>query len=301
MKKLLLFLILLNHCASSIDAQNWFQSDYRWITHVSGGFAGFDYNFELYFEADTTIHGLPCKKWQTATTSTYGVWLGPVFTYADGPKAYVYDEALDSLVKIYDLSLPVGAQVQVPRQFGVFTYQIDSIDQVQAGDFVLKRQRAHYINQNGVPIDWRFDILENIGMVGSPFELTFPTCSFVILSQFDCNSAVDGVDFGFKCFSSNAGSFHPYSSSCVLTDTKTPGEVVFHILPNPANDYFWIWTPMPVSTFRSVDIRDAYGRVLRSWHTAQEQYDISDFPAGVYFVYMGTQDGVSGVKKLVRE
>lgn len=301
MKKLLFLLLLACLSPANTHAQNWFQSDYHWITHVSGGLAGFDYNFELFFEADTTIHGLPCKKWQTVSNSPHWFYFEPVFTYSDGPRAYCYDSQLDSLVKIYDFSLPVGAQLQIPQPFGVFTYQIDSLDMVQAGDFQLMRQRVHYVNPNGQPVDWKFDILENIGMVGLPFDQPYNNCSFVLIPRLQCGSAVDGIDYAFKCFNSNSGSFHPYNNACMLTDTHSPTTPYLYIFPTLAHDEFRIITDANRQDIRSLELHDATGRLMRTWSVDRLSYDIQDMPQGMYFVCLRMKNGIQVVKKLVRE
>lgn len=300
MKKLLPFLFLIFLCLQGLSAQAWFQPDYRWITRLSGGFAGYNFNFELSFEADTTIHGLPCRKWHTNYNDPHGFTLGPYFTYAVGPRAYCYNEQLDSLVKIYDFSLPVGGQVQFPQQGGgVAAYQIISIDSVQAGNFFLKRQRALYLDANGQPTSWKFDILENIGMVGLPFDMSSSQCAFVFIPNLECSSVVDGFDYSFRCFSSNSGSFHPYSPVCALTETTSPERTGFEVLPNPTSDYFRILVDK--QDVQTVAIRDVCGKTLQSWTGAQERYVVSELPAGVYMVCLKMSNGAFGVKKLVRQ
>ncbi|MBL7828832.1 MAG: hypothetical protein JNJ57_19510, partial [Saprospiraceae bacterium] len=144
MKKLL-FLSSFLLFASILHGQTWFAPDYRWSFNISGGFAGIDEDLKVQFDKDTAIHGLPCRKWAYQIPFPWAPHNAYNFTYSDGPRTYIYSPELDSLVKMYDFSLPVGAQVQVPRNTGVFTYQIEAIDQVGAGNLTLLRQYVRYI------------------------------------------------------------------------------------------------------------------------------------------------------------
>lgn len=299
MQKLLFFFLLNIFLATNTDAQNWFSADQRWVFNISGGFAGINQNFEMYAEADTVIQGHAARKWAFHSSGFF--WLGPKFTYSDGPRAYYFAAGLDSFVKIYDFSLPVGAQVKIPNEFNDFTYQIDSIDIVQAGTLTLKRQRVHYLGENGQPTGWKFDILEDIGMVGSPFDENDPTCSFVLIPDYECGSVVDGFDIKFLCFSSPSGGFNPFLSTCAVVGTKEAEENSFQINPNPATTYFEIQTSSNSPVLISVTLTDVSGKKLRQWKGPLPQYSTHDLAAGIYFVEAVFEHGRHITKKLCKQ
>jgi hypothetical protein len=299
MKKLLVLSLAFFANFSLIQSQTWFANDHRWVFHLFGGFPGYSYNFEMEYEKDTLIHGLSSKKWVFHSGGPFGFL--PAFTHTNDKKAYAFHTPLDSFVLIYDLGLSVGDTVVVPWRLGKFTYRIESIDQVQAGGLTLIRQRVKYLNPNGQPTNWRFDILEKIGMVGLPFDQNHPSCSFVLLSDFECNSAVDGLDFNFLCFSSSQGSFNPYGTDCAVVPVKEPDVRSFTVLPNPASDFFSVQLDGNTA-MHSLRLMGPNGQALRQWSASDlsHQYHIGDIPAGMYLVEGIFEDGSRVVRKIVK-
>lgn len=297
MKKLLLLSCLTLLFSTNTRAQNWFAADHRWMYHISGGFAGFDVDIEMTADSDTTIKNLPCRKWRFQSSGIYNI--APQYTYTNGPRAYMYLAQLDSFVKMYDFSLQVGDVLEVPKDYGVFTYQIDAIDVVQAGGLSLKRQRVHYIDPNGQPSSWKFDILENIGMVGQPFDVNYPTCGFVLLPNEECGSVVDGIDISFVCFSSAAGSFSPFIGQCFLVDTNTPDQVGFQVTPNPATNYVDI-QPDGNMTIQAVQLMDVQGKNVCQWNGDVRQVSLQGVPTGVYLLEVTFSNGARTTKKIVK-
>jgi hypothetical protein len=299
MKKLLLPALFCLFAIGNVAAQNWFQSDYRFTYHISGGFAGFNFYQEMYFHSDTIIKGRPSKRWDFNTTQFS---LFPTrYTYTDGSRAYAFNTQLDSFVLLYDFSLPVGSRVQVPGDFGLFTYEIDSIDTVFADPFTLKRQRAHYVTDNGQATNWQFDILENAGMVGRPFESNVPECGFVLLGDPICGSAVDGIDIKFVCFSTNTGVFRPFplEGPCALTSTDDPPNALFQLSPNPAVDGFRLQGQQPDAP-QFIRLYDVRGQLQREWRGEVAQCSLAGLPAALYYVEAVFPNGLRGVKKLIK-
>lgn len=295
MKKLLFLFLLLS---SGAHAQNWFSADHRWVFNVTGGFGGFNEQFEMVAEADTVINGFPSRKWAFHTNGYFQ--LPAKYTRSDGPRAYEYAVQLDSFVKIYDFSLPVGSQVVIPREFGVFIYRIDLIDMVQAGDFNLKRQRVTYMFDNGQESGWHFDILENAGMVGAPWDLNYSDCSFVLIPDYQCGSVADGIDIAFSCFSTPAGSFNPFFGICSVVDVDTPDGPYMEVAPNPATDYVYIRLRNATSPLTNTTLIDLNGRPLRTWKGGNNGFSLQGIPAGSYFLAARFEDGQQVVKKVVK-
>lgn len=296
MEKLRFILLLLLLNAQGISAQHWFQADYHWTTKVTGLFSG-GFDLDLSFGGDTIIHGLPCKKWLSS-----GSWLGepPSFTYSDSTKAYFYYVQQDTFIKIYDMSLQVGDQVVIPMYNYDFIYQVDSIDTIQIGNLQLKHQYVHFDIQSFPVWHWKFDILENIGVVDLNATSHETWCTYVMIPRLRCDAALDGPSYQFKCFSSNFGDFHPYGPACT-SSVQSPDHGMVELLPNPTEDFFEIHTNQDAQKFQAIELRDAFGNTLRSWDGLQQQFAISDLPSGMYFVYFNVKDGAPFMKKLVRE
>jgi len=299
MKKLLLLSLFIAAVAAPAHTQNWFSAEHRWVFNLSGGFGGFDQDFEMVAEADTMIQGHPARKWVFNFSGF--LYIEPKFTYSDGPRAYSFATGLDSFVKIYDFSLSVGDQVKIPNGWSTFTYKIESIDQVQAGNLTLKRQRVRYIDPDGTPTDWKFDILENAGMIGLALDVDYPTCSFVLIPDYECTSVADGFDIKFLCFSTPTGSFNPFNGSCSVVATNDPETSDFNIAPNPASDYFEILGNNNGDALQSVVLMGASGKAMRHWEEGQVRYSLQNLPAGVYFVEVRFRNGARATKKIMKQ
>jgi Secretion system C-terminal sorting domain len=298
MKKLLLLSLFFATVAAPAHTQNWFSADHRWVFNLSGGFGGFDQDFEMVAEADTVIQGKTARKWVFHFSGF--LQMEPKFTYSEGPRAYSYVANLDSFVKIYDFSLAVGDQVKIPKEWGSFTYKIEALDQVQAGSLTLKRQRVRYIQPDGTPSDWVFDILENAGMIGLALDVNFPTCAFVLIPEFQCGSVVDGFDIKFLCFSTPSGSFNPFNGSCSLVAANDPQNIDLQLKPNPTTDYFEIAGDSNGGTLQSVVLMNIAGKALRCWENAQLRYSLENLAAGVYVVDIRFDNGTRAVKRVVK-
>jgi hypothetical protein len=298
MKKLLIFSLFSLLCTAPTFTQNWFSAEHRWVFNFSGGLLGLNFDFEVTAQSDTIIQGKTCRSWASTVNSFYQ--LSPKFTYSEGPRAYYFDAQLDSFVKLYDMSLPVGSEVVLPREFGEFKYIIDSIDTVQAGSFSLKRQRVHAVYPFGQSGDWKFDILENIGMVGMPFDVNYPTCSYVFIPDYDCGSIADGFDIKFLCFSTPTGSFNPFSGSCTVVEAPSPDAGNFSIAPNPTSEFFSIQLDHYSGPIQSVALLGMGGNQLLQWNDAALRYPISEIPSGIYLVEVTFSNGKRVLKKLIK-
>ena len=97
MKKLLLLSLFSLFMAATAHTQNWFSAEHRWVFNVSGGFAGFNFDFEMYADSDTLIQGHPSRKWVFHSNGAFT--FPPKFTYSDGAKAYYFDTQRDSFIR----------------------------------------------------------------------------------------------------------------------------------------------------------------------------------------------------------
>ena len=299
MKKLLLIPFFICLFFSIGHTQDWFSANDRWSCNLSGGFAGFYVDFEVYAVADTIIQSHNARKW---VVSAGPLSHTPRFTYADGSRAYIFVPHADSFALAYDFTMVVGDTLSFPTYVGAkFTYVVDSIDVVLAGDLYLNRQRVHYVNPNGQPSSWNFDILEHIGMVGLPFDEDYPSCSYPFIPDYDCNSVVDGFDTKFLCFSSVLGNYKPYNGICKLVDTEDPAQTSFSLQPNPAGDSFILKSSDNNSDLLSLRVFDINGQTVCAWATPMDSYSIANLPNGLYLVEAIFENGLRKVEKLIKQ
>ena len=70
----------------------------------------------------------------------------------------------------------------------------------------------------------------------------------------------------------------------------------FSLYPNPGNNYFEIRSNQPVS---KVEITDMNGRLIKTYESVSDVYDISDLSSGIYLVNV-TRDSARAVRKLIK-
>ncbi len=295
---LLFFLAIFS---SQLPAQAWFASDHAWTFHISGGFAGINDYFNLEVGADTTINGQVCKK-ITASGMPFLVVPEDRYVYADADRLYAYQVLTGSFVRLYDFTLMSGDTITVPTQFNSFRYRVDSMTTVQAGPLTLRRQHATYLEPNGDPTTWKFDILEGIGMVGAAFSASAPNCSYFFLDEWSfCNSPVDGFDIKFVCFRSNAGTFSPYGLNCQLVDTDAPETLpALSVRPNPATDQLYLTVEAFPAQARRTVVYNAQGQIIQTHRGLANQLDVSGLMPGLHLVSIELETGQRLVQRFLK-
>ena len=294
-------LLCLTAVPTQINAQNWLANDHAWTFHISGGFSGINDYFNLEVGADTTINGQICKK-ITASGLPFLVVPEDRYVYADADRLYAYQALTGSFVRLYDFTLMSGDTMTVPTQFSSFRYRVDSLTTVQAGPLLLRRQHATYLEPNGNPTTWKFDILEGIGMVGAAFSASAPNCSYFFLDEWSfCNSPVDGFDIKFVCFRSNAGTFSPYGLDCQLVNTDAPeGLPAFSISPNPATDRLNIIVETLPAQARRTVVYNAQGQIAQTHTGLANQLDVSGLMPGLHLVSIELESGQRLVQRFLK-
>ncbi len=81
---------------------------------------------------------------------------------------------------------------------------------------------------------------------------------------------------------SGCASYEEVTSACMLVNTENVRPEVVHIHPNPTNGRL---TVKGLSEGR-IRIVDQFGRVLREQSMHNQEIDISNYPAGLYFIQL---------------
>ena len=285
--------ILLALCLTTTAAsgQDWFANDHIRTYLMAGGFAGVQDYFNLEVEKDTSVNGQACKK-LIVTNTDYSILPSPRYAYADNNRVYAYQSQADSFVVIYDFNLGPGSTLFIPNEYDGFQYTIEAVDTVQVGSQTRRRQKAtamHY----GNPTGWKFDILEEIGAVGRPFESAQPECSYFFMDEAPyCYSAVDGFDLKFICSLSNQGVFSPFGLNCIVLDTDRPaagGQL--QVYPNPATTTLNLDPAYFQKPVKQLEILTAEGSLVRNITGQPDQINLSGLPAGLYILTLQMESG----------
>ncbi|MEZ4941606.1 MAG: T9SS type A sorting domain-containing protein [Saprospiraceae bacterium] len=307
MKRTLPFIFFfLTAFAGQLPAQAWFDNNtvltYELSTFGFGpGSPGIMGYFNVRVDADTVINGQECKI-ITATGMHFNTVTGRQYVYAKSNRVFVYEPASNAFVKLYDFNLAPGETVLVPADEGQFYYRIDSVQSVQAGPLVLQRQRATFLDENGAPSGWSFDILEGIGMVGTPFLNNAPECSYFFLNDWGfCYSPLDGPDVKFICIQSDAGTWSPFGLNCQLVDTDAPEALPgFAIRPNPAADQLNIIVEALPALARRTVVYNAQGQIMQAHKGLSNQLDVSGLMPGLHLVSIEMESGQRLVRRFVK-
>ncbi|MCB0534553.1 MAG: T9SS type A sorting domain-containing protein [Lewinellaceae bacterium] len=297
----LLIFFCLTAIPTFLKAQNWFAPDQIWTFNVFGGFAGINDYFNLQVEKDTIIHSQACKK--LVLTGLPFTILPDRYAYAENNQVFAYQAQADSFVLLYDFNLSAGEILTVPTYFSIFKYRIDSVDVVQIGPLSLQRQLATYLDPDGTPTNWQFEILETIGMISNSANGTMPYCSYFFVDDAPlCQAAADGFDIRFICFRSNAtGTYSPYGLDCLLVDTDTPQPLPELVLqPNPATDQLSLsLETSSVQAHRTV-VYSARGQIMQTHTGLPSQLDISGLASGLHWVLIELESGQRLVRRFVK-
>lgn len=295
----LLILLCLTAATTKLNAQSWFSPDQTWTFNVFGGFAGINDYFNLQVEKDTVIHSQACKKVQV-TGQPFTI-LPDRYAYTENNRVFAYQMQADSFVLLYDFNLSAGEILTVPTYFSVFKYRIDSIDVVQIGSLSLQRQLATYLDPDGTPSNWTFEILETIGMISS-FG-TMPYCSYFFVDDAPlCQAAADGFDIRFICFRSNAsGTYSPYGLDCLLVDTDAPEPLpAFVLQPNPATDQLFLSLETRSVEAQRTVVYSAQGQIMQTYTGLPNQLDVSGLAPGLHLVSIELESGQRLVGRFVK-
>lgn len=158
----------------------------------------------------------------------------------------------------------------------------DTDTEPSSGREYLEHRGAKYFG--GMPITWSFDWTSPPAPLPNDIQFYY----MVIF----CNG---GGDFGDRPIA-----FNTLVKSTVNTNEVEAQASSFHVFPNPASDHFRLGysAEPPVA----VHLIQWDGKLVRSFHAAESSgaMQITDVPAGAYFVKIETHSGNFALLRLVK-
>lgn len=297
----LLVAALLTHLFQPcLDAQTtpWFANSDVWTFHVSGGFAGFDHDFQLKATGDSTINGRACREISPVSNNPQVTQVR--YAYADGDQVFAYQPALDSFVVLYDFSLTVGEQLLIPTLYqSVFRYRIDEIGAETVAGVNRRFQRVSELSPDGsLVISGPFYFYEGIGMIHKPVQ-GGQECSYLFLDESPfCQSFVDGLDVHFVCYAGAAGSTDASGQTCT-TSTGEPAVQSLSVRPNPASDYLQV-DNLTTDEHTVARIFNVQGQCVFQSRMTTNYLTVNQLQPGVYVLEVQSGDGVRRVGRWVK-
>lgn len=129
-----LFLLSLLYATATEAQIKWLETGQQWEFCMELGWVGSFGCDTLTVVGDTVIAGKPCKKMR----GTKGYFR---YAYEISDKVFISENG-SSFQKVYDFDMIEGETLDV----GLFTYQVDSIQVVDLGDFTgVRVQKAHVV------------------------------------------------------------------------------------------------------------------------------------------------------------
>ena len=257
MKKPFLFFLLaaILISASTLHSQTWLAEYQTWEYDVSGGWDSTMYGkLVMYVEGDTTIQGISCKRMVHVQPNGDQFEL---YAYEEQERVFVWDEFLETFVKIYDFTLVAGDTVFFQ---GSRKYVIEEAGTATIAGADRKYQVVHL---SGNSLDaGKCLIVEGIGLL-SRYDTFNPLydCIYFFLNNSFCDEAVDGRSYRFRCFIEAFITHDPFGL-CTLSDvSEIATSAHLQIFPNPAQSEFTVYLEGGDSSPGLLQLFDAAGRL----------------------------------------
>ncbi|MCW5920792.1 MAG: T9SS type A sorting domain-containing protein [Saprospiraceae bacterium] len=291
MRQFLLLLSLLY--ATATEAQiKWLETGQQWEFCMELGWVGSFGCDTLTVVGDTVIAGKPCKKMR----GTKGYFR---YAYEISDKVFISENG-SSFQKVYDFDMIEGETLDV----GLFTYQVDSIQVVDLGDFTgVRVQKAHVV---GAPYRGfsTFYIAEGIGFIKSlQSEWQQCVCGYFFLQNLSCDFFIDGLNTHLVSFKQDDKIFRPADTlNCeggISTHAPAYLENV-RIEPNPVATTCRLSHSLPFSD-GVLTLFNIAGIPVRQWKGLPEMLDMTNCLPGLYFLVLHRDGQVVFRNKVVKQ
>jgi hypothetical protein len=294
MKTILLPLFILLFSSTLYAQIQWLETGQQWRFCSWMGWVGEIGCDTLKVVTDTVIAGNVCKK--MTFLSGY-----EKYAYEISDKVFVSDDG-SSFQKVYDFDMIEGEVLDV----GFFTYQVDSLMEVDLGDFSNVRvQKAHIVGDSYRGIS-NFYIVEGIGIVKS-FQPEWDgqcVCGHFFPSLLTCDFNVDGMDTYLSWFQQDGNLFLPdenFGCSGIIINVQTPASLSnVRIEPNPVAATCRLIHSFP-SSEGILTLFNYAGTAVRQWEPLPENLDLTTFPSGLYVLTIRRDGQVIWSGKIVKQ
>ncbi len=264
--------------SNTLQAQiKWLETGQQWRFCSWLGWVGDIGCDTLTVGGDTVVAGNNCKKMIWASGAVR-------YAYEIGDKIFVSDYD-STFQKVYDFDMIEGEILDV----GFFTYQVDSLMEVDLGDFSNVRvQKAHIVGNSYRGIS-TFYIAEGVGIVKNLQSEWWEecVCGHFFPSLLTCDFHVDGMDTYLSWFAQDDKLFVPdekFVCSGIIINVQTPASLYkVQIEPNPVATTCRLSHSLPFSDV-SLTLFNYAGATLRQWEGLPDVLDFTTYPAGFYFL-----------------
>jgi len=266
--------------------------------------SGTDAYYHCHTDGDTVISGRTCTRIRRITHRSHMSWASDfptICTYNAGDTVFVYNTLFSQFTPLYIFNVNEGDTIRIPRidvgyptlPATYFSYRVDSIRVVTYDTAHLKTIFTYSLNEDSViggsapmPTFGGAGTLhgayaERIGGVGGGI---FPSCVGCAIIPEDC-----GCIGPMRCYS-DPGMDIKLVTPCVppVGMPKTEQEVGKGVFPNPANDLLRFNAPAE-NTIMLMNIQGQM--VLKETNT--NAINLASLPAGIYFLHVTSESGVS--------
>ena len=312
--KRFVFILLIACLAKFSSAQTVFATDSsEWYHHMYLG------SFHCYVTGDTVIQGITAKKIkQEAYTIPPNKKIRDLITlyvYTASDTTFYYNTLFHRFTPLYIFNAQEGDTICLPippRQTcemmnyiedSTFCFVVDSIRNVQYDTAILKTfytNSIHKANQGWYNRGPSFSYGAYAERVGGVFSGILPYC-------LNCSFIPEGnclFPDSLRCYHDTDYSIKLVGNDCdnggLPNSVATISPTDIKISPNPASDYFRVFTERSASVL-VIEIFSTQGQLLRTTNQVGYPISINEWSKGVYFVKIRYKDGASIVKKLVVE
>lgn len=306
----LLFLIV---CITAQSQTGFAPVGATWYYSLGAGFSPPNC-LKIVVEKDTVVQGQPCRK--LVRNRTIGcAWAQNLveFVFEADSAVYFFDFNFQAFHLLYDFKLQAGDSWKTPWQVhcespwcdepvtDTLVVIVDSVSQVQINGQWLKRQHVHGFPVLGTEPDAYFEgiITEKLG-----FDRYLFLSLYADLIPLICEG---GLPFGLQAFENTDLGFYetdiwvPSEFCDYLVDTRTPSQpAAIHLFPNPVSDKLTIEGSDDGEIV--YELRSITGKILKQGVFRQSrQVDVSNLPAGVYFLHFSREERHVAPKKIIKQ
>lgn len=293
MKKIALtltFTILL----TNIFSQSYFPIGAKWTySNFSWSIPYADYPSTIECVGDTIIQSKTCKIFHGICDC--GFSNSTSFLYVDNNKVYLFIDSIVGFHVLYDFSAGAGDSwtIIAPIQLGGDSSLIivDSVGTLIFSGDTFDIQYVHNSNQYDI---WRFDsyIIKGIG------------CSICFFPQ---HATCDPWTGPIRCYEDSSGLIKFSSTACdtiIYYDIlENSSNDIIKIYPNPVNNELFINISDVNNSVYSIDIYSSTGQRQISYTGIKNSLniDIEKLNNGLYFIRLTKHNGISIIKKFIKE
>ncbi len=318
MKKIIFTLLVILFGLNLVKGQVWVQPGAVWHYDYWLPLNGFD---KMEYEKDTLIQGRICQKittmdyWFVKNHLGQTVLIGPSklkdqFTSVSGDTVFWWNN--NNFFVLYNFGASIGDNwvVSVVNPGGTYAECDDTsrIFVTDTGSVVINSVRYRTITlepSSNSAIGFRGKYVERFGLMSTvydQFQTLFP-------DRYQCDSitaVVDWAFFRFKCFQdSTFPLYNPHTQDCEhLLKTigiDEPEAEPVSIFPNPTSGDIFIYDK--IKREKIADVYSYQGVLIQRFYLSKEdsRINLSEFPAGVYFILVNCNQGQSQSFKIIKE